>query len=347
MTTQPRLSTRLERARDILREGVIDGVFSHVAFGLKYADEPAIIEHFGKSSNDIYYDLASLTKPLCTATLILQLVECGRLHLLETISSIFGSIIEPSSELASVTIKQLLTHTSGLPPAPMENSDAHDSEAHDVVLRCLQSPLVSQPGTAYSYSDTGYILLGKIAELVCATRLDALFTQHISGAIDRNDIGFLTTLDVQITTAPTGCKDGLVHDPRARAMGGVAGHAGLFGTVDSVLEAAYALTATNKLVSTAGCRRLLQSQIDPSIGAQSFGLFCSPNPLLPAGDLFSERTVGHSGFTGTLFLTDPETNITIVLLSNRVAFNNGDSGAFLKLRRYWLNTVAAAANRTS
>jgi CubicO group peptidase (beta-lactamase class C family) len=126
-------------------------------------------------------------------------------------------------------------------------------------------------------------------------------------------------------------------------MGGVAGHAGLFGTVGDVLAYAEAIRAGGApILARASVARMAASQIEPAVGGQSYGWFCAGNDFLPSGDLFSDRAFGHSGFTGCALLIDPVFDLSLVLLTNRVVNEDEDGSRFLVLRRKWLNAVAAA-----
>jgi CubicO group peptidase (beta-lactamase class C family) len=201
------------------------------------------------------------------------------------------------------------------------------------------------PGAGYAYSDTGYILLGEIIALVAGAPLESLFANRIAGPAGLKHTRFLPPQELRHRLAPTAARDidGIVHDPRARDLDGVAGHAGLFGTASDVL--AYLEIIRNggaPLLSRASVGRMSTSQIETSIGAQSIGWFCAGNDYLPKGDLFSNRSFGHSGFTGTAALIDPEYDVSLVLLTNRVVNEDEDNRRFLTTRRLWTNSIAAA-----
>ena len=289
------------------------------------------------------FDLASLTKPLATATLIMQAVERGRLHLRQTVSRFFDDEFGPLPHLAGVEVRHLLTHTSGLPPIPLWPASAGDKTRAELMASVLATPTLRPPGIGYTYSDTGYILLGEIAARALGQPLEACF-RDIAGALGQATLGFCPAAALAAQAAPTGTDaPGRVHDPRARDLGGVAGHAGLFGTAADVLAFAEAIrTGGGPLLSRASAARLSVSQIPAETGAQSWGWFCAGNDYLPSGDLFSDRSFGHSGFTGTAILIDPALDVSLVLLTNRVVNQAEDGSRFLRLRRLWLNTVAAA-----
>lgn len=332
---------RLGIADDLLESGIDAGLFTHAVYALARQGQTAALRTFGAAARETVFDLASLTKPLATATAILQLVERGRLHLAERASGFFAAEFGPQPHLDTVTVHQMLTHTAGLPPIPQwPNAEATRAEMQRAILG---TPLTKPPGEAYVYSDTGYLLLGEIVERVSGQTLGDYFTAHIAGPLGLKHTGFLPTGGE--TIAPTGAQrpPGVVHDPRARDLGGVAGHAGLFGTLGEVLTYAEAIrTGGGPILAPVSVARIRRSQIPPELGGQSLGWYCRGNAYLPAGDLFSDRAFGHSGFTGTLILIDPEYDVSLVLLTNRVVNEAEDGTRFLRLRRCWLNAVAAA-----
>ena len=143
---------------------------------------------------------------------------------------------------------------------------------------------------------------------------------------------------------------GIVHDENAHGLGGVAGHAGLFSTAPDICRFALALqypaSASHfgipPVLGLAARRVSQQSLIENAhIGSNGVGWFVWPNPYLPLGDLLSHSSFGHSGFTGTLFLIDPEMDVTLILLTNRV-YSPGDGAGVLKLRRQFVNVALGA-----
>lgn len=332
---------RLSIAEDLLQNGLADGLFTHGTYALARNGQTTARGAFGAATPDTVFDLASLTKPMATATAILQLAEHGRLHLGERVPGFFEAEFGPLPELADVALRHLLTHTSGLPPIPRW-PDAGATRT-EILQAVLHTPPTRPPGAGYTYSDTGYILLGEIVGRVSGEAQEEYFAAHVAGPLGLGATGFLPRPARPL--APTG-KDippGVVHDPRARDLGGVSGHAGLFGTVDDVLTYAEAIrTGGGPVLAPASVARMARSQIAPEIGGQSFGWFCRGNDYLPSGDLFSDRAFGHSGFTGTLILIDPDYEISLVLLTNRVVNESEDGSRFLRQRRCWVNAMAAA-----
>jgi CubicO group peptidase (beta-lactamase class C family) len=335
---------RLAVADALLTEGIADGLFTHAVSVLARGGVPAGRRAFGAASADTLFDLASLTKPIATATLCLQAAEAGHLHLRQSIASFFKHDFGPLPHLESLELRHLLTHTSGLPPIPRW-PDAPNGDRNALIRSALMTPTLRPPGTGYTYSDTGYILLGEIVAHVLGQGLTPLFAQSIAAPLGMAATGFGVPSGRAGRVAPTDRQGtaGMVHDPRARDLGGVSGHAGLFGTADDVLLFAEALrTGGPPLVSRATSARMTVSQIPANLGGQSYGLFCAGNDLLPQADFFSDRAYGHSGFTGTLLLVDPEYDVSVVLLTNRVINAEEDGSRYLRLRRFWLNSIAAA-----
>ncbi len=328
----------------LLRRGLADGLYTHAVCALARDGQTVAHSAFGKASLTTIFDLASLTKPIATATLVLQLTEAGALHLHQSVAGFLEADFGPLPHLADVQVRHLLTHTSGLPPLPRWPAPTPRPTRADCMRAVLQTPLLRPPGVGYTYSDTGYILLGEIVSRAAHTPLDTLFTAQIARPLGMNSTGFVPAPSLHTRIAPTtqGASSGTVHDPRAADMAGVAGHAGLFGTAaDVLLFAECVRSGAAPLVSRAAAARMAVSQIPLSMGGQSFAFFCAGNDFLPAGDLFSDHAFGHSGFTGVAMLVDPAFAVSVVLCANRVVNDAEDGSRFLRLRRLWLNAAAA------
>jgi serine-type D-Ala-D-Ala carboxypeptidase len=252
------------------------------------------------------FDVASLTKALSTATLTMMALDEGRLALAD----------RPRPD---VTVAELLSHSSGL-PAWKRLGDSRDE-----VLRAVATePLESPPGQVARYSDLGFILLGAAVERALGEPLDAAFARRIAGPL-----GIGTTFHPRdpAACAPTeGELRGVVHDENARAMGGVAGHAGLFSTARDVSRLAHALVAAWHGVRSTTVPRLVPAARvrqfwTPSAVAGSTWCLGWDRPA-PRGSSAGERWprdgVGHLGFTGCSLWIDPPRARWVVLLSNRV-----------------------------
>ena len=284
---------------------------------------------------DAIYDLASLTKPLATTTCLMTLVAEGRVlvqdplgkHLLEAIGT----------DKESLTIASLLDHSSGLPwwqdlARPILRrlgpKAAGSMEAKREVLRMvLSTALTHPPGTKAVYSDLGFILLGFVVERLSRLPLDEAFSKKVAIPLGLAGTFFIRIAEGIPKPGPglvptTRRARGRVHDTNAYCLGGVAGHAGLFG---SAAEVARVLRALHR--AYLGHR---DGPFDPDVvslfltpsrvpgSTRTFGFDTPSQEGSLAGDRHPPRLVGHTGFTGTMFWLDLDSGVSIVLLTNRV-----------------------------
>ena len=260
----------------------------------------------GACEPETLFDIASLTKPLSTATLAMMALEEGALAL-------------DDRPRPDVTVAELMTHSSGLPAWKLLGSSRAE------VLRAVAAePLVAAPGTIARYSDLGFILLGATVENALGEPLDAAFARRIAQPLG---IGTGFGPREAARCAPTeGELAGIVHDENARAMGGVAGHAGLFSTARDVSRIVHALvaawhgvrsTSTPRLLPTA---RVRQMWTPSGVAGSTFCLgWDRPSATgSSAGEKWPRDGVGHLGFTGCSIWIDPPRARWVVLLTNRV-----------------------------
>ncbi len=359
-------AVRVQRAVDVLKRGVEFGampgavvcayrngsLFLHEAIGTTNGETPA--------RTSTLYDLASLTKPLATASSVLALAEEGRLLLGAPLGEFFG---DASASLPGVTVRHLLTHTSGLPAwTPCYDSGYGLDNAVAAILRLTPT---APPGERYEYSCLGFILLARIVGMVTGYHQDRVARDRVFAPLGLSSLRFAPphdTPDLRAGIAPTIPREGpgkdetltgVVHDGNARGigMGGnangasdVSGNAGLFGCAHDV--AAWGEAVLRGLPSQAPLwgaptrARMLESQIPADVGGHTLAFFAHPNGLAPVGDLLSDRAVGHSGYTGTVLTIDPAYDLTVAVLTNAVY---GDGKAdWLKVRRRFLNALASA-----
>lgn len=296
------------------------------------------------------YDLASLTKPIAAATMLMLALERGLLTLETSVARYF----DHAKHLKDATIRHLVTHTGGLPAwRPIYQQAKGRDEAIQAVLNV---PLDRKPGDGYTYSDLGYILLGAILETVFERPLNELVREQIAVPLGMNDTGFNPPDETQVHLAPTAnCSmregkilRGEVHDANSAAMGGIAGHAGLFSTLEDLIRYAQTLLRGGRpLLSYYTVQQMLAPQVTlpgQSGGWHTLGFFAHPNSYLPRGDLFPIRCVGHSGFTGTVLLLDPQVELGVILLTNHVYYSE-EKTSYLDYRRKILNILAAMASK--
>ena len=338
----------------VIQEAIEQKVFPSAVCGVVLGGRVKYQGAFGKpdperdepAGSSTVYDLASLTKPLSTATLALLALEEGKLTLETPITRFFPD----AKHLQGVLVRHLLTHTAGLPAwrALYQNADTREA----VLQAVLNIPRTRPPAHGYTYSDLGYILMGAILEQVYEGSLAELFHAKIAEPLGLQSTAYCPPAEWRERTAPTAHSEsrtgtrlrGEVHDENAYALGGVAGHAGLFGTLDDLIRfARMILSGGRPLLSYYSVQLFLtpQAQVgNQPASMHTLALFAHPNPLLPRGDLFPARCVGHSGFTGTAMLLDPQVEMAVILLTNHVYYSR-EKDAYLDHRRRILNALAA------
>lgn len=299
---------------------------------------------------DTVFDAASLTKAVVTTPAILQLAEAGRLALDDPLARHVPECAGDGRE--AITLRHLLTHTSGLAPG-IPALPLWRGVPSALSLACREVP-THPPGTLFRYSDINFILLGLIVERVSGLPLDQYAATRIFAPLGMNDSMYLPLrhfnvariAPTQRTQSPhTGLHgdlvpgqplQGVVHDPTARFMGGVAGHAGLFTTAADLARYARMLLAGGALdgqrvLSEASVRLMHTVQTPAETGARR-GIgwdIDSPYAVRPRGLVFPVGSFGHTGFTGCILWIDPGSRSFYVFLSNRVYPD--DNGAILPL----------------
>ncbi len=328
-----------ESISEAMRNAVNDGVFPSAQLLVSKNGETIFHEAFGNATLDTIFDCASLTKPISTTTLIMQLCAEDKIRIDDPISRYLPRCQREDGE--GITIRHLLNHSSGLPawqpyyqtiPTDDIGKPAGKMEVIDAVCR---EPLAYKTGYQSIYSDIGFILLGEIIEAVTKNTLDKLFAEQVAKPLSLTNTFFIplntsTLKHLNTSFAPTeDCPwrhkvmRGEVHDQNCYAMGGVAGHAGLFSTTTDI----------NKFI-TAFVESYKSGGFLPKETVERFLPFrhklteCNSTWLLgwdrpsytnsQAGQHFSPISIGHLGFTGCSMWIDLEKDIWIVMLTNRI-----------------------------
>ncbi|MEO8141005.1 MAG: serine hydrolase domain-containing protein [Gemmatimonadota bacterium] len=277
------------------------------------------------------YDLASLTKVIGLTTAVMFAVDEGRLTLDSSVTRYVPAFEHGDSARSAVTIRHLLTHSSGLPawrPIYRETNDRLDALA-----AVDTTPLDTLPGTRFLYSDLGAIVLTQAVEGAYGTRLDTLLANRVFGPLALHDTRYLPPAEWMARIAPTENDPwrgrvlrGEVHDENAAGLGGVSGHAGLFSSArDLVRFGEWLLGGTGSGCSAPpaslspphSAAAFIQRQELPPGSSRALG-WDTPSGESSAGHHFSARSFGHTGFTGTSIWIDPTRCLVLVLLSNRV-----------------------------
>ncbi len=348
---------RLERAAAAVEEAVAKGeipgavllVGRHggtalrLAFGLR-AVEPAP----EPMTPDTIFDLASLTKPVVTATLAMQLVEEGRLRLEDRVADRLPGFAPGGGDRARVTVEQLLLHRAGF--VPDDPLDLYRGSPDAIFARKFERPLAHAPGARFVYSDVGFEVLARLLEHVAGKPLDALARERVLEPLGMRDSGFRRTgaaSPIPIARiAPTERAEGtmlrgVVHDPRARALGGVAGHAGLFGTADDLsLYCAAMLAGGGPILAPPSVHEMTCARDFGDGDLRALGWDVATAYSGPRGERFPLGSFGHTGFTGTSMWLDPVTKTWVVLLA--CALHPDGKGKVLALRKRVGTLVAEA-----
>jgi CubicO group peptidase (beta-lactamase class C family) len=310
-----------------------DGSLAHLrAFGrLSYDDDAPSV------ATDTLYDLASLTKVVVTTTLSMILVDEGKLDLDARVHGFFPAFAGPAKE--RITVRQLLTHSGGLLWWAPLYKELAGKEAY--LERIAGTDLAYEPGTKSVYSDLGIVLLGDILERVGGAPLEEMARKRVFEPLGMKDAQYRPPPALLPRIAPTENDPwrgrvvrGEVHDENALALGGVAPHAGLFATAEDLAHLAEMLLdggsfAGRRIVSRATVE-LFTGRAGVPASSRALGWDTptdgeggrSSTPGDPgyssAGSLFSARSFGHTGFTGTSMWMDPERDVYVILLTNRV-----------------------------
>jgi N-acetylmuramic acid 6-phosphate etherase len=352
---------QIERAFNVVREAVGDGegeipgavaaivhqgvMVGPRAFGLAVRAPERIT-----AEEATIFDLASLTKVVATTPSALIACERGLFRLDDPVACFIPEFGCGNKE--DITLRHLLTHTSGLPAHVKFWEKGLRAEEVPPFIFGMRLAEGAQPGTQVIYSDLGFIVLGEVLRRVTGVRVDEFAAREVFAPLGMADTRFLPPEEERSRIAATEYRADLgrvmwgeVHDENALALGGVAGHAGLFSTAEDI--ARYALVWLGKgqwqgirILSKATVAAATSEETD-SGERRGLGWVLKSGKLSSGGDLLSARSYGHTGFTGTSLWCDPETGTAVILLTNRVhAGREGD--AIIRLRPRFANAVAAA-----
>lgn len=263
------------------------------------------------------FDLASLTKPIATGTAVMLLIQKGKLRLEDPVAKHLPAFARHGKD--HVTVEHLLLHTSGL-IADNAVADYLDGKAKAIENIC-DLKLKTAPGERFTYSDVGFVVLGEIVEKLSGQPLDAYCAKRIFEPLGMTDTTFRPGKALAARCAPTEKVNdawlrGTVHDPRARAIGGVAGHAGLFGTADDLAKYTRMLLADGGGVLKPETVKLFTTPRDVPGGQRTPGWDARTSYSAPRGKHLAG--FGHTGFTGTSLWIDPKSQTVVIILTNRV-----------------------------
>jgi uncharacterized protein YbbC (DUF1343 family)/CubicO group peptidase (beta-lactamase class C family) len=315
---------------------------------------------------DTIFDLASLTKVFASSACVMKLVEAGKLRLNDPVVRYLPDLgtVGATADKNQITIRQLLTHTAGFAPDPTDaNIPAGWTGAEPLLQEIYAEPLTAPPGARFVYSDTGFILLGEIIRRVSGMPLNEFAEKEIFAPLGMRQTRFLPPAEWIPRIAPTEEVDlpagtragsgrgrvlrGQVHDPRARQMGGVAGHAGLFSSADDLAIFCNMLLDDGKasngmqIFAPATIHLMTAPQQPPWVPSKrGLGWDIDSAYSAPRGELFPIGSYGMTGFTGTEVWIDPASRTFVLLLANSVHPAQRPAISSLRSR---VSTVVAAA----
>lgn len=359
---------RLSRVDQIIEEAITKGTTpgavllisrdNAVVYRKAYGYRQLVPQKEPMSVNTLF-DLASITKPVATATAAMILIDRGHLRLLDRVVDYIPDFApwqeESNQSFEQIQVIHLLTHTSGLPPyAPVnELKQRFGSPAPDSLIQYIATVKRHHaPGTAFKYSCLNFITLQRIIETISGQSLKDFCVQNIFEPLGMVNTTFSPGRDGVTDCAATEYleqKDllvGMVHDPLARVMmGGVSGNAGLFSTADDLARFTAMMLNDGKfngkqILSPAAVRAMIRVPRGYEAFGRSLGWDLYSDYSSNIGDLFSEQAYGHTGYTGTSLVIDPKSRTTVILLTNRV--HPDDKGSVVRLRSLVANVVAGA-----
>ncbi len=349
-------------ARELPGAVVLVGHRGKVVFRKAYGNRA--VEPFAEPMTlDTVFDVASLTKTVATATSVMILVEEGKLALSDPVVRHIPDFVAGGGDRGKVTIEHLLTHRAGFPPD--DPLDLYTGTLEEIFARKYRQPLKSPPGAQFVYSDVGYEVLGEVIRRAGGEPLDRLAQERIFRPLGMKETFFHSLvrggsgeggphsreLPVPVARiAPTEKREGRwmrgeVHDPRAYALGGVAGHAGLFSTASDLARFCQMILeggrlGSERILSPLAVEAMTRPRFYGDGDVRGLGWDIATGYSRNRGDLFPVGSFGHTGFTGTALWIDPSTDTFVVFLSNRV--HPDGKGDVLRLRAL-VSTLAAAA----
>ncbi len=289
-----------------------DAILFERAYGSR-----ALLPSVVAMTTDTVFDLASLTKPVATASSIVWLAQRGKVDL----DAPLAKYLPELGDRGRGTLRQALTHTAGF---VADTRYADYAPGHEGLVRRLgETPLKYAPGTDARYSDVGFLLLGEVVARVGGMGLDAFARDHVFLPLGMTETGYLPPLPLVARAAPTEFIDGRwlvgeVHDPRARLLGGVAGHAGVFSTPKDMARFAQVMLGATPGFLSPDMLRAFTAPHDVPRGVRALGWDVRSATSSNRGVGLSPRAFGHGGYTGTSLWMDPEKDLFVLVLSNRV-----------------------------
>lgn len=356
LTTPDSVDMRLDslvRIDSVIRIALSDTVFTAAAVAIGRRGRLVKLQGYGRTGGQpvdpraTLFDIASLSKVVGTTAAVMALVDDDRLQIGAPVRRYVPGY--RGEGRGDITVRQLLTHTAGLPAGDWLYGSASSPE--QALRQVMRTDLVTQPGERMVYSDFGMILMAEAVRRVAEEPMDRFLARRIFGPLGMQSTFYLPAGELQPRTVPAAPPesqrpyeiDGVVHDGNAFRLGGVAGHAGLFSTAWDL--SVYAQTLLNG--GAYGTRRIWDGgtvasfiRRQPNAATRALG-WDTPAARSSAGSYLSERSFGHTGFTGTSIWIDPTKELFVILLTNRT-YPGGGQGDILRIRARIADLAAKA-----
>lgn len=339
---------------------ILVGRKGHVVFRRAYGHSQWIPSKKPMEAGMVF-DLASITKPVATATSIMILVERGRIRLWDNVKEYVPEFTAYTDETGKdgedARLWHLLTHTSGLPPytdaAEIKEKYGDPCPTETLVGHIAKLSKTDPPGRAFHYSCLGYITLAHIISKVTGQTVAEFSTEYIFRPLKMTQTFFRPSPKIRERCVPTEVFGknplrGVVHDPLARLQGGVSGNAGLFSSADDLAVFAQMLLNRGqfkgvRILSPLTVDRMTEIFPEARFAGRGLGWDLDSSFSTNGGDLFGPHSFGHTGYTGTSIWIDPDTETFLIFLTNRV--HPDDKGEIVALRSKVANIVAASLDR--
>lgn len=340
-----------EKTVQLMEQGLAEGVFPSAALAVGVRDKLLLSRCWGNTSlfapaepitPDTLYDMASLSKLIGTTMAAFSLIESGSLCLANTV----GEFFEAPEDKRYITIRHLMTHTSGISAHFL--LEKYASGPADAARAILEHPLAYPTGSGTVYSCMGYILLGKILEKISGLPLNRLVEKTVFEPLGMRATTYSPAGSVACTERDpqTGkILQGVVHDENARFLHGISGNAGIFSTLNDMVKFASMLacggkTETGVYLSTPMLQAATRNYTPGMEENRGLGFKLNGGGAPFMGDLLGPKAFGHTGFTGTSLAVDPETGLFVVLLTNRV-HPTRENTKLIRFRNLVHNCIAA------
>jgi len=320
------------QAFELLQHAIAECAFPAASLAVTHREKLIILKSMGRFSyepnspqvtTDSIFDLASASKVVATTSMAMILYERGLLDLEAPVAALIPEFGAADSRKAEVTVRMLLAHSSGLPA--YEKLFLRFKNREELLAAAFTNPLTADPGTRAEYSDIGFILLGAALERIADEPLDRFCQREVFGPLGMGRTTFNPPANWRASIVPTADDrtfrrrviQGEAQDENASVLGGVAGHAGVFSTVQDIAIFAQAmLNGGAPIVRRETLAQFTRRESSPVGTSRALG-WDTPSTPSQSGKYFSSYSFGHLGYTGTSLWIDPERQLSVTFLTNR------------------------------